>query len=835
MFFKRAGGKEKTTSTSPPAAAISEERRQKPLAPSELRRAFDAKKLAFKTTAGIKPAAALIGQERALKAIEFGTSIKAADFNVFVLGPRASGKTTAVKAQLAVVASAARAPDDWIYVNNFEDANRPKALRLPAGRARRLARAMIAALDELRGTLPAAFETEDYQARRRAVEEEFRSTQEQALEALNQKAAGQNIAILRTPMGFAMAPMHEGKVVKPDVFNALPERMRREVQARIEALQKELEETLAQVPKADKLRRTRFSELNEEVSRVAVRDALDEVKAAFSDLPPIGTHLVEVERDLISNAGMFVADGGEDGTALRAPLDATRDPRFRRYMVNVMVGSEDGEGGAPVYEEINPTYGNLLGRIEHIAQMGALLTDFLLIKPGALHRANGGYLLVDARKLLISPFAWEGLKRALKAGRITVESPAETLGLISTQTLDPEPIPLEIKIVLLGERELYYLLSQLDSEFLRLFKVQADLDDTIARGKEDDAGYPGLVASVVATHNLKPIDAEGVARLIDEGARLAGDKERLSLEVGRIADLVREADHWATEAGRKVTGAEDVARAVEEQTRRASRLRDRVRETIERGIVLVDTEGAKVGQVNGLSVIDPGDLAFGRPSRITARVRLGPGRVTDIERESKLGGPLHSKGVMILWGYLAGRFAQDVPLALAASLVFEQSYAAVEGDSASSAELYALLSALAETPIQQGLAVTGSVNQWGELQAVGGVNEKIEGFFDLCEARGLSGKQGVVIPRANVQHLMLRPDVVAAAKDNWFAVYAASTIDQGIEILTGVAAGERGADGLFPTGTINRLVEDKLRLFADRARRFSGDRGGEPSSGRGLS
>jgi predicted ATP-dependent protease len=834
MFFKRAGSNGETVSTPPPAAAIPEERRQKPLAPSDLRRTFDAKKLGFKTTAEIKPAAALIGQERALKAIEFGTSIKAADFNVFVLGPRASGKTTAVKVHLAEVASAARAPDDWVYVNNFEDANRPKALRLPAGRARRLARAMIAALDELRGTLPAAFETEDYQARRRAIEEEFRSTQEQALEALNQKAAGQNIAILRTPMGFAMAPMHDGKVVKPEVFNALPERMRREVQERIEALQKELEETLAQVPKADKLRRTRIAELNEEVSRVAVRDALDEVKAAFSDLPPIGTHLADVERDLISYAGMFVVEGSEEGAALKAPLDTTRDPRFRRYMVNVMVGSEDGDGGAPVYEESNPTYANLLGRIEHIAQMGALLTDFLLIKPGALHRANGGYLLVDARKLLISPFAWEGLKRALKAGRIMVESPAETLGLISTQTVDPEPIPLEIKIVLLGERELYYLMSQLDSEFLRLFKVQADFNDTIARGKEDDSGYPGLVASVVATHNLKPIDAEGVARLIDEGARMASDKDRLSLEVGRIADLVREADHWATEAGRKVTGAEDVARAVEEQTRRASRLRDRVREAIERGIVLVDTDGAKVGQVNGLSVIDPGDLAFGRPSRITARVRLGPGRVTDIERESKLGGPLHSKGVMILWGYLAGRFAQDVPLALAASLVFEQSYAAVEGDSASSAELYALLSALAETPILQGLAVTGSVNQWGGLQAVGGVNEKIEGFFDLCEARGLSGKQGVVIPRANVQHLMLRPDIVAAAKDNWFAVYAASTIDQGIEILTGVAAGERGADGLFPAGTINRLVEDKLRLFADRARRFSGEKG-EPNSGRGLS
>jgi lon-related putative ATP-dependent protease len=831
MFFKR-GGKERANETPAPPGpqAVSGEgpveakaREVKPLAPSELRRSVDPKRLGFKTTADLEPAAGLIGQERALRAIEFGANIKALDFNVFVLGPPASGKSTAVKTYLSKIAVQAPMPPDWAYVNNFEDANRPKALRLPPGRARRLARGMIEAVDELRATLPAVFEGEDYQARRRAIDEEFRSGQETALEALNQKAAKQNIAILRTPLGFGMAPMHDGKVVKPEVFNQLPEAMRREVETRIAALQKELEKTLSEAPKADKVRRGRIAQLNEEVSRVAVEVALDDLKAEFADLPDVTAYLAAAQGDLVRNAALFLVPTGDESEVVKQPADTFRDPRFRRYMVNVMVSNEGGaaDGGAPVYEEINPSFGNLMGRVEHIAQMGTLVTDFLLIKPGALHRANGGHLLIDARKVLLSPFAWEGLKRTLKAGQIRIEQPSETLGLVSTQTLEPEPVPLDVKVILLGDRELYYLLSQYDPDFSRLFKVQADFDDTIKRSKENDAAYARLIASVVATHKLKPVDAAGVARLIEEGARMAEDREKLTIEVGRIADIVREADYWSSAAKRKVTGREDIARAIDEHIQRSDRLRTRTQEILERGIVLVDTEGQKVGQINGLSLLQLGDFAFARPSRITARVRMGSGRVTDIEREAKLGGPLHSKGVMILWGYLAGRFAQDIPLALAASLVFEQSYGAVEGDSASSAELYALLSALAEAPIRQDLAVTGSVNQWGEVQAIGGVNEKIEGFFDVCKARGLTGAQGVLIPAANAQHLMLREDVIEAVSADRFAIYAVSTIDEGIELLTGLKAGERRADGLFPPGTVNRLVEDKLKSFAERARKFS--------------
>jgi len=837
MFFKRASkdnNKDKADAPMPAAqgAVAPVENPTKPLTAAELRRTVDPKSLGFKTTADLEPAAGLIGQERALAAIEFGANIKAHDFNVFVLGPPASGKSTAVKAYLAKKAAGSPIPGDWVYVNSFEDANKPKALSLPAGRAKRFAKAMVETIDELRATVPAAFESEDYQARRRAIDEEFRSGQEQALEALTRKAAQQNIAVLRTPLGFGMAPMHDGKVVKPEVFNQLPETMRREIEARIEALQKELEAALSQVPKADKVRRTRTAQLNEEVSRAAVDAALDDVRGEFADLPQIAAYLASAERDLVRNAGVFLAPSGEESEVVKQSVDTSRDPRFRRYMVNVMVSNDESQGGAPVYEEINPTFGNVAGRAEHIAQMGTLVTDFLLIRPGALHRANGGYLLLDARKVLMSPFAWESLKRALKVGQIRIEAPAEALGLVSTQTLDPEPIPLDVKVILLGDRELYYLLNQFDPDFSRLFKVQADFDDTIERSKENDAAYARLIAAIVATHKLKPVDAEGVARLIEEGARLAEDREKLTIEIGRIADIVREADYWSGAAKKKVTGREDIARAIEEHIQRSDRLRDRSLETLERGILLVDTAGQKVGQINGLSLLQLGDFAFGRPSRITARVHVGQGRVTDIEREAKLGGPLHSKGVMILWGYLAGRFAQEVPLSLAATLVFEQSYGAVEGDSASSAELYALLSALAEAPIRQDLAVTGSINQWGEIQAIGGVNEKIEGFFDACAARGLSGTQGVLIPHANAQHLMLREDVVEAVKADRFAIYAVSTADEGIALLTGLKAGERRADGLFPAGSVNRLVEDKLKAFAERARRFAGGKGGEAASGK---
>jgi len=832
-FFKRTQSDNPAGDTKGQVTTVAA--RPQPLEHSLLRRVVDPGPLRFSTTDELEPIAGLIGQDRALKAIQFGADIKSHDYNIFVLGPAASGKSTAVKSHLGPKAAEQSPPPDWVYVYNFENPNRPRALQLPQGRGQILAKGMVAALDELRSVLPALFEGEDYQVRRRAVDEHFRSGQEEALEALNSKAQAQNIAILRTPTGFTMAPMHEGKVVKPEVFNALPEAMRKDVEAKIEALQKELAAILERMPKADKQRRAELSVLNEEVAKRAVDEALDDLLASFSDVPAARDYIRAAARDLTRNVALFLISGEEENAIVRQPVDTARDVRFRRFMVNVMVSGGNGHtAGAPVVEELNPTHGNLVGRVEHIAQMGTLVTDFLLIKPGALHRANGGYLLLDARKVLLSPFAWETLKRVIKSREIRIEPPAEVsgMGFAATQSLDPEPIPLDVRVVLFGDRQLYYMLAAADPDFGRLFKVQADFDDSIARSPENDIAYARLIASIVKEHSLKPFDAAGVARVIEEGARLADDREKLSIEIGRIADIVREADYWSGQAKRKTTTRQDVARAIDEQIQRADRLRDRAEESIARGVVLVDTEGARVGQINGLSVVQLGSFAFGRPSRITARVRVGSGRVTDIEREVNLGGPLHSKGVLILWGFLAGRYALDMPLALAATLVFEQSYGGVDGDSASSAELYALLSALSEQPIRQSLAVTGSVNQWGEVQAIGGVNEKIEGFFDICRARGLNEDQGVLIPRSNVQHLMLREDVVDAVRHGQFSIYPVATIDEGIEILTGVKAGERGAEGRFPAGTVNRLVEDTLKSFAERARSFSkGPGGGKNGAG----
>jgi lon-related putative ATP-dependent protease len=807
------------------------------LAPEDLRRTADVSALDFRTTDDLEPMHALIGQERAIRALNFGAGMQSSDFNIFVLGTDASGKAAAVRSMLKALAKEAPIPDDWVYVNNFEDPNKPNALRLKAGRGRKLHKAMVALIDELRAVLPTAFEGEDYQARSRAIDAEYGGRTEERLQELGRKAEDRGIALLRTPLGFTFAPMLEGKVVKPEAFGAMPPSMQAEVREAIEALQEELRQILEDVPRSEKERRHHLRALNEEVAASAVRESLREVIDEFGEDEGALEYLRDLERDLIANAQLFLGEASrEQGDFVPQPLDSSRDPRFRRYMVNAMVTREADLAGAPVEEEANPTHGNIIGRTEHLAHMGALVTDFLLIKPGALHKANGGYLLIDARKLLSSPFAWEALKRCLSKKSIRIEQPTEALGIISTQTLDPEPIPISVKVVLFGDRQLYYLLLAADPEFQQLFKVQADFDDTIERTAENTVAYSRLVAAIVSEYGLRPLEVDAVAGVIEQGSRMAGDRDKLSIEVSRIGDLVREADYWAGHSERSVTTRDDVRRAIHEHIQRADRLRDRDQETFERGIVLVDTVGRKIGQINGLSVLQLGDFSFGRPNRITARVRFGPGRVVDIEREAKLGGPLHSKGVMILWGYLAGLFARERPLALSASLVFEQSYGGVEGDSASSTELYALLSALSEVPVKQGIAVTGSVNQLGDVQAIGGVNEKIEGFYDVCNARGLTGEQGVIIPRSNVQHLMLREDMVEAVRNGKFAVWAVSTIAEGIEILTGMPAGMRGEDGLFPTDSVYGRVEERLKVFAERAKAAGdmGISGGETKLGDGV-
>jgi len=553
-----------------------------------------------------------------------------------------------------------------------------------------------------------------------------------------------------------------------------------------------------------------------------VNALIDELKKEYRELPDVPKYLADVQKDIVDNAEDFrEAKEGEQVTLFGMPLPQAQaaETALRRYRVNVLI-DHNSSNGAPVIYEDNPSYNNLLGRIEHLQQMGVLVTDFTLVKAGALHRANGGYLIIEALKLLQQPFAWEGLKRALRSGEIRTESLGQMLSLISTVSLEPEPIPLNVKVVLVGERLLYYLLHNLDPDFGELFKVVADFEETMESDVEANLVYAQLIASIARKEGLRRFDRTGVARVIEHSSRLAGDAEKLSIEMQKIADLLREADYWAGQTNRNTVNGDDVQRAIDTQQHRSDRLRKRLQEEVQRGTILIDTAGETVGQVNGLSVFQLGNFSFGHPSRITARVRLGTGKVVDIEREVELGGPIHSKGVLILSGFLAGRFVPDKPLSVSASIVFEQSYAGVEGDSASSAELYALLSALAEVPIKQCLAVTGSVNQHGQVQPIGGVNEKIEGFFDICKARGLTGEHGVIIPAANLRHLMLRNEVIEGVETGKFHIYAVETIDEGIEILTGLSAGKRDEMGKFPDGSINQRVERRLTEFAERARAF---------------
>jgi lon-related putative ATP-dependent protease len=801
----------------------------KPLDATVLCQRCDPTQFMFETTAELEDLTGVIGQPRAVEAVRFGIGIRREGFNLFALGPEGLGKHAVVRQYLGRQAAEQPPPSDWCYVHNFAEAHKPRALRLPPGGGSRLRRDMERLVEELRSAIPATFESENYRVRRQEIEEEFRERQERALAGIRRQAQERGIALIRTPMGLAFAPMRQGEVISPEEFQKLPPEEQERTQAEVAVLQEQLQKSLNQLPQWERERRAKVKELNQEVGMFAVGHLVEELRRKYTDLPEVLEYLHRVQLDVMDNLDEF---RGATETPPVAPPEASL-PRLpmgpsplRRYQVNVIVDHSSATGAPVIYED-HPTVQNLVGRIEHMAQMGALVTDFNLIKAGALHRANGGYLILDARKVLLQPFAWEELKRALRSQEVRIEALGQMLSLMSTVSLEPEPIPVDVKVILLGERLLYYSLHQLDPDFAELFKVAADFDEQMDRTIEHQRLYARLLGTIARQEGLRPFDRVAVSRVIEQSARLAGDAERLSTHIRSIADLLREADYWAGTAQRRVVTVADVQTAIDAQIRRVDRVRERIQEEIQRGTILIETQGAQIGQVNGLSVIMLGQFAFGRPSRITARVRLGRGEVVDIEREVALAGPIHSKGVLILSAYLGARYATDRPLSLSASLVFEQSYSGVEGDSASSAELYALLSALAGLPVKQGLAVTGSVNQRGQVQAIGGVNEKIEGFFDTCRAQGLTGDQGVLIPASNVKHLMLRHEVVEAVAAAQFAVYAVETIDQGIELLTGVPAGERDNAGAFPAGSVNQRVETRLVELAERRLIFGAtDRGG---------
>lgn len=790
---------------------------------SQLRKRCDPTQLPFTTTAELPDRPLVLGQNRAVASIQFGIGMRRHGYNLFALGPTGAGKHAIVRRFLEEQAASEPLARDWCYVHNFEQPHRPRAISLPKGMGVKFRDGIARLVEDLRTAITAALETEEYRRQHQQIHDEFKTRREQALENLRKRAAERDIALVRTPLGWALGPMRGGEVIDPEAFQQLPESERQRIKDAIEGFEAELEMLLHEVPKWHRESHEKIRALSQAATRAAVDALIEELKKAYSGEVGVQAYLAAFEKDVIDHADDFrqPKEGDEEATPLDALIARSAGARspLGRYQVNVL-DDHGPAAGAPVVYEDKPTFQNLIGRIEHVAQMGTLVTDFTHINAGALHRANGGYLILDARRVLMEPFAWEGLKRALRARAIRIESLGEALSLVSTVSLEAEPIPLDVKVVLIGERLLYYLLYELDPDFRELFKVAVDFEASLDRSEPSNLEYAGVIATLARKADLQPFTADGVARVIEHGSRVVGDAGKLWIELDRVTDVLREADHWARVAGHAAVDAGDVQRAIDAQIYRAGRPRERLLEEIARGTIMIATDGTAIGQANGLSMIELGGFAFARPSRITARARLGGGTVVDIEREVELGGPLHSKGVLILSGFLAGRYVPDHPLSLSASIVLEQSYGAVEGDSASSAELYALLSALADVPIKQSIAVTGSVNQHGRVQPVGGINEKIEGYFDVCQARGLTGEQAVVIPAANTRHLMLRDDIVKAVESGRFHIFAVETIDEGVEVLTGMPAGRRDETGRFPAGSVNGLVEQRLTVFATQARAF---------------
>ena len=785
---------------------------------SQLYNACDLSGLAFATTAELHETIEHLGQSRAMEALKFGIGIKHEGYNLYVMGSTGLGKHQTVNKLLEKESVSATTPSDWCYINNFEAYQKPQVLQLPPGKGRKLQQDMEHLIEDILIAIPTAFQGDEYRAQIQKIHEELKEREAHAFTELDEKASSREVAMLRTPSGYTLGPERNGQILSPDEFNALPESERAEITRVIEEIEVDLKQVMRMIPIWQKESREKVKKVNRELSKLTVDQFVGELNGAFKELPEVVEFVERVKLDIIDSAEEFRKFGEEKSA--KGNNHAMISSVFSRYQVNVLVDNSETEGAPVIYED-NPTYQNLVGHIDHVAQYGTLLTDFSLIKSGAMHRANGGYLILDARKLLLSPFSWEGLKRAIHGREIRIESLERLLSLASTTSLQPEPIPLDLKVVLTGNRLLYYLLKQYDPEFGQLFKVAADFEEDMQRDDESMQLYAQMIANLQRENELAVVERAGVARIIEHCARMVDDGEKISLHMGGLVDLLREADYWAKEAAREAITADDVQQVIDSRRLRLARIHERVTEQVLRGIQMIDTTGEKVAQVNGLSVIQLGEYTFGHPIRITATARLGSGKVIDIEREVELGGSIHSKGVMILSAYLANHYAKEQPMALSATLVFEQSYGVVEGDSASAAELCALLSALAELPIKQNMAVTGSVNQHGEIQAIGGVNEKIEGFFEICNARKLTGEQGVIIPRTNISHLMLNADVRDAVERGAFTIYAVDSIDQVLELLIEREVGEANKRGNYPARTINYLIRHRLQKFSRLHKSFS--------------
>jgi lon-related putative ATP-dependent protease len=774
------------------------------------------------TSAEVSTSGTIIGQERAVRALQFGLGIREKGFNVYVAGLPGTGRTTAVKRYLEEIAKKEPTPPDWCYVHNFRDPYQPNALQLPPGLAVGFSADMSNLVRTVTQEIRNAFESEQYAAQREEKIKTFQQQKQGLLDHINEQANQEGFALQATPVGLVTIPIRKGKPLSEEEFNSLNATEREEMMSKQQKLQAALETALRQSRGFDKNALEALQKLDQEVAKYATGHMFEDLKEKYKDLAEVLAYLEEVRSDILANLNDFKTEPDEQPASPIPGMGIKKAP-LKKYAVNVLVDNSDCKG-APVILEMNPTYSNLLGRIEQEAQFGALTTDFSLIRRGSLHHANGGYLVLPVEEVLRNALAYESLKRALENKEIAIEDVGERLGFVLTKSLKPEPIPLDVKVILIGRPDLYQALLMYDEQFNELFKVKADFDMRMERSDEHIQDYAAFVSTLCEEEELMHLDSSALARIVEHGSRLAEDQTKLSTQFGEISDVIREASYYARQDQAAFITAAHVTKAIEERLFRSSLIQERLKEMIAREVIKIDVSGEKVGQVNGLSVIQIGDIEFGQPSRITVSIGLGRAGLIDIEREANLGGPIHTKGVLILSGYLANKYTQDKPLSLSARLVFEQNYSGVEGDSASSTELYAILSALAGLPIRQAIAVTGSVNQKGEVQAIGGVNEKIEGFFEVCKVKGLTGEQGVLIPASNAQNLMLKEAVVQAVLEGKFHVWSVDTIDEGIEVLTGIKAGSKGEDGLYEEASVHARVDQRLRQLAKTLVEFGKDK-----------
>ncbi len=787
--------------------------------PDKLHNICSPEDLGFETTEEVAPLEGTIGQERAMSALGLAFDIDVPGFNLFIAGIPGTGRNTALRANLERIAITKPVPSDWGYVYNFQDPSQPVAISLPCGMFRQLARDMDELVESCRRDILKAFESDEYVHRVQDVTKSIQAKHQAVTSALEKEASELGFALTPAPGGIQPVPVTDGRPMSPDEYNQLSEAAREKLKEKSDRLQHSITHGMSELRRLSKEATEQTREVDRELLRFTLTPIVDELKERYSEHPAVADYLAKVEADMADNLEIFKPQE-ETGNSTSPIAGAHRDEDvFAKYKVNDLIDSSKCEG-APVVFEYSPTYYNLFGRIDYKARVGTFTTDLTMIKEGAFHRANGGYLVLQARDLLISPLSWDTLKRSLRSGQVRIENIGDQYSPLPSSTLRPQPIPINTKVIIIGSPDILRLLQSADDDFRRYFKVVADFDTVMDRTTENMSKYAAFVSARCRDSGLRPFHKTAVGRIIDYSSRLVEHHEKLMTRFMDVADMITEADHWAGTEDSALVMGDHVVKAIEQRRYRASLFEDRLKELVEKGIIHIDTDSETVGQVNGLSVYSLGDFIFGKPSRITARVSLGQGRVMNIERETRLSGRIHDKGFAILTGYLQGKYGQDKPLSLSASIGFEQTYSEVDGDSASSTELYALLSGLSGLPIKQGVAVTGSVNQTGEVQAIGGATHKVEGFFDLCKARGLTGDQGVMVPKDNLNNLVLKDEVVEAVKAREFHIYGVSTIDQGIEVLTGTPAGERRKNGTYPRGTVHHRVERRLRELAKKAREF---------------